>query len=51
MTVRCPDCRSPAVEIVEDNGAEYPETRVEWYRCQICSEEFRKTLRAREADR
>jgi len=34
MTLRCssPGCNC-AVELVDDNGAEYPETRVEFYKC------------------
>jgi hypothetical protein len=45
MSLRCPDCDTPAVEIVDSNGAEYPETRIEWYECEN-GHEFRKVLTA-----
>jgi len=45
MSLRCPDCDSPAVEIVNSNGAEYPETRVETYECDN-GHEFKKVLTA-----
>jgi len=45
MTHTCPMCDGP-VQIFDDNGAEYPETRVEWFRCQTCNHEFRKVLSA-----
>lgn len=45
MTLTCPDCGGYDVELVGDNGAEYPETRVEFYEC-ACGHEFRKVLTA-----
>lgn len=45
MTLRCPKCNG-AVRLTDDNGAEYPETRVEFYECQQCGHEFRKVLTA-----
>lgn len=46
MTLRCAACDCTDVELVADNGAEYPETRVEFYECQQCGHEFRKVLTA-----
>jgi len=46
MTLTCPDCDAVEVELVDDNGAEYPETRVEFYECEVCHHEFRKVLTA-----
>ncbi|QKY16417.1 hypothetical protein [Halorubrum sp. CBA1229] len=46
MSLTCPDCGAPEVELVDDNGAEYPETRVEFYECEVCHHEFRKVLTA-----
>jgi len=46
MTLSCPSCDCRDIELVDDNGAEYPETRVEFYRCNQCSDEFRKVLSA-----
>jgi DNA-directed RNA polymerase subunit M/transcription elongation factor TFIIS len=46
MTLTCPDCGAAGVELVDDNGAEYPETRVEFYDCAVCRGEFRKVLTA-----
>jgi hypothetical protein len=45
MSLRCPDCKSPAVHIIDTNGAEYPETRVETYECDH-GHEFKKVLTA-----
>jgi len=45
MTMRCPQCDGE-VRVVGDNGAVYPETRVEELRCQICGHEFTHTLTA-----
>ena len=45
MTLACP-CGSTAVTLVDDNGAEYPETRVEHYECDECSNQFQKVLSA-----
>jgi len=43
MTLRCEACNR-ILELVDDNGAEYPETRVEFYECEECSHEQRKVL-------
>lgn len=44
MTLRCRACDAVEVELVDDNGAEYPEARVEFYECEVCGHEFRKVL-------
>lgn len=44
--MRCPDCRCTDMRLASDNGAEYPETRVEWYECQDCGTEKKKVLTA-----
>lgn len=46
MTLRCSECDCTDVVLVWDNGAEYPETRVERYACQDCGHEFRQVLSA-----
>jgi len=46
MTLTCPECDRYDIEHTGDNGAEYPETRVEFYACQHCGHEFRKVLTA-----
>lgn len=46
MTLSCPDCGCTDVELVDDNGAEYPETRVEFYECADCGKRFQKVLTA-----
>lgn len=46
MTLRCDVCDCTHVELVDDNGAEYPETRVEFYECQQCGHESRTVLTA-----
>jgi DNA-directed RNA polymerase subunit M/transcription elongation factor TFIIS len=46
MTLSCPGCGTIDIELVDDNGAEYPETRVEFYECHDCGNEFRKVLTA-----
>jgi hypothetical protein len=45
MTLRCPQCETTAVQIVSSNGAEYPETRIEKYECEI-GHEFTEVLTA-----
>ncbi len=45
MTLQCPACGSHAVRIVDSNGAEYPETRLETYECE-CGHTFNITLTA-----
>lgn len=45
MTLTCPNDH-PDIELVNDNGAEYPETRIEWYECAACGARFRKVLTA-----
>jgi len=45
MTLRCQDCDGP-VELVADNGAEYPQTRVEFFECQHCGHQQREVLTA-----
>lgn len=44
MTILCPECGCVDVKVIGDNGAEYPETRVEFYECQRCDHEFSKVL-------
>jgi len=39
----CPECGSSAWRVVDSNGAEYPEPRVEVCQCP-CGNEFRQTL-------
>ena len=46
MTLGCPSCDGYDVELVKDNGAEYPQTRVEWYECHHCGRGFREVLTA-----
>ncbi|MXR52327.1 hypothetical protein GRX03_12025 [Halovenus sp. WSH3] len=46
MTLSCPACGCTDVTMVADNGAEYPQTRVEFYQCVDCSERFREVLTA-----
>jgi DNA-directed RNA polymerase subunit M/transcription elongation factor TFIIS len=46
MTLTCPACDSVDVDLVDDNGAEFPETRVEFYECQGCGWEFKEVLTA-----
>lgn len=45
MTLRCTACNG-IVELVDSNGAEYPETRVEIYECEECGHEQREVLTA-----
>lgn len=45
MTLRCNACDG-AVRLIDDNGAEYPETRAEFYECQACGHEQRTVLTA-----
>lgn len=45
MTLRC-SCGCTDVKLVWDNGAEYPETRIERFECQDCGETFEKVLTA-----
>jgi hypothetical protein len=45
MTIQC-DCGSSDVTLLWDNGAEFPETRVEKYECNDCGSSFRKLLTA-----
>jgi hypothetical protein len=46
MTLCCPTCECVDVALVDDNGAQFPETRVEFYECRGCSREFREVLAA-----
>ena len=46
MTLRCPARDCVDVKLVDDNGAEYPETRVEFFECADCGHGFRKELSA-----
>lgn len=46
MTIQCPDCETVDVELTDDNGAEYPQTRVEFYECRNCGHTFSKVLTA-----
>lgn len=42
----CPSCESSDWIVVDDNGATYPATRVEFCECQACGHTFRQVLRA-----
>ena len=44
MTLVCPQCECRDVELVGDNGASFPETRVEFFECRGCGHEFREVL-------
>lgn len=44
MTLTCENCDCIDVEMTDDNGAEYPETRIEFYKCRDCGHEFRNVL-------
>lgn len=44
MTLECPQCGCIDVEMAGDNGAKYPQTRVEFYECHGCGHEFREVL-------
>lgn len=44
MTLRCPACDAIEVELVDDNGASFPETRVEHHECEVCGHTFREVL-------
>lgn len=46
MTLTCPACNAQEIELAGDNGAEYPETRVEFYECDACGNEWREVLSA-----
>ena len=46
MSPRCDDCGCTDLRLVWDNGAQYPETRVERYECADCGHENRKVLTA-----
>jgi len=43
MSMRCPECDGE-VQVFDSNGADYPETRVEQVRSQVCDHEFTNTL-------
>ena len=43
MTLRCNVCDGVVV-LVDDNGAEYPETRIEHYECDECGHEQTEVL-------
>lgn len=42
----CPSCDSNDWIVADDNGAEYPETRVEFCECRSCGHEWRQVLSA-----
>ena len=44
MTLVCPRCECVDVELVADNSATYPETRIEFFECRDCGYEFREVL-------
>ena len=47
MTLTCPKCNGVDVEMIDDNGVtKPPATRVEFYECRHCWNEFRKVLTA-----
>jgi len=45
MTLRCNVCDGP-VKIVDDNGAKYPQTRIEHYECEVCGHKQTEVLTA-----
>lgn len=46
MTLTCSTCGGGDIELTDTNGAEYPETLVEFYECRHCGNEFRTVLSA-----
>jgi len=42
----CPNCQSSDWVVVDSNGADYPETRVEQCKCNNCENEFTNVLTA-----
>jgi len=46
MTLTCPTCDCIDVKLTGDNGADYPQTRVEFYECADCGDEFKQVLTA-----
>jgi Zn ribbon nucleic-acid-binding protein len=40
----CPDCGG-ASRLTGDNGAKYPETRVEFWKCTACGHKFTQILK------
>jgi uncharacterized Zn finger protein len=46
VTLSCPSCGTIDVDLVDDNGAEFPETRLEFFECRGCGNEFRRVLTA-----
>jgi|APHM01.1.fsa_nt_gi hypothetical protein len=46
MTLRCPTCECTDIELTGDNGAEYPQTRVECYECGDCGHSWTGVLTA-----
>lgn len=44
MTLECPYCGTIDLELVETNGAVYPEQLVERYECQDCHDKFTNVL-------
>ena len=40
----CENCGSSDWVVVDSNGAEYPQPRVEFCECQNCGHEFRQVL-------
>jgi Zn ribbon nucleic-acid-binding protein len=46
MTIHCATCGCADVRLIDDNGATYPETRVELYECADCGHQQRKVLSA-----
>ena len=46
MTLVCERCECVDVELVGDNGAQFPEIRAEFYECRECGHGFREVLTA-----
>jgi len=44
--IECPDCGCTHMELVADNGAQYPQTRLERYECVDCGREKTVVLTA-----
>ena len=46
MTIRCPSCGCVDMQLIDDNGAQYPQTRRELYACADCGREKSVVLTA-----
>ena len=46
MTIRCPACDCVDMQLIDHNGAQYPQTRRERYECADCGREKTVVLSA-----